>query len=58
MKYAVYVTYWATVRQEVEADSAEEAKELYTGWPSLCHQCNRELEIGDAMGDVDVELLE
>ena len=60
MKYAVYVTYWATTRQEVEADSEEEAKiigENMAGWPSLCHQCSRELEIGDSTGDVSVELI-
>lgn len=58
MKYAVYGTYFATIRQEVEATSEEEAARKFNGWPSLCHQCARELEIGDFIGDVEVELIE
>lgn len=58
MKYAVYGFYYATVRYIVEANSEEEAKTKYNGWPSLCHQCSKELEIGDFTGQMEVELLE
>lgn len=58
MKYAVYGTYYATVREVVEANSEEEAKGKFSGWPSLCHQCARELDIGDFTGDIEVELVE
>lgn len=58
MKYAVYASYYVTVRQVVEASSEEEAKELYSGWPSLCHQCARELEIRDFTSDIGAELIE
>jgi len=58
MKYAVYGTYYATVRQVIEADSKEEAASKFNEWPCLCHQCARELEVGDFTGDTEVELLE
>ena len=48
MKYTVIGIVDAVVYEEVEASSPEEAAENVSS-PSLCHQCCREVEIGDIM---------
>jgi hypothetical protein len=54
MKYNVAVPFTATVNVEVEADSIEEAKKkaLAEASASLCHQCSKEVTIGDPDADL------
>lgn len=52
MKYNVTVIYDASVTVTVEADSPEEAKAKAmeeASSVSLCHQCSRHLDVGDAI---------
>ena len=46
-KYLVFGLASATVSEEVEAASPEEAVENAELSPSICHQCSREVELGD-----------
>lgn len=57
MKYMVCVLIDASKTIEVEAESPEEAKEKAMneiGVPSICHQCSREVELGDPIEASDV----
>ena len=50
MKYLVTLIVDASIRVEVEADSKQEAydKALDNAFtPSICHQCSREIDLGD-----------
>jgi len=54
MKYSVYGEVGVSVHiGDYEADSEEEAEEMASNdteanwYPSLCHQCSHELELGD-----------
>lgn len=49
-KYRVTVLVDATVSVEVEAANEDEAREkglLEAPTPCICHQCSRELEVGE-----------
>ena len=46
-KYLVFGLVGATVSNEVEASSPEEAVENAELSPGLCHQCSHEVELGD-----------
>jgi hypothetical protein len=55
--YLVYGIIDASVCEEVEADSKEEAIEKaqeVMGTPGLCHHCSRQVTIGDFV-DFEVE---
>ena len=55
-KWNVSMTVDATINVEVEAESEEEAKRkaLETASrPGLCHQCSRELDIGDVLEAIE-----
>ena len=57
MKYQVILTIDASIDIEVEADSEEEAEQLAyekAKRPCLCHQCSREVQLGDIMDAVEV----
>ena len=54
MKYRVYGIMTASVLLgEYEADSPEEAERMSDAdpnanlWPSLCHECSNEIDLGD-----------
>lgn len=58
-KYAVIITVDASVCVEVEAENEEQAKELALNkveTPCLCHQCAREVQIGDILDAVEATL--
>lgn len=46
-KYLVFGLASATVSDEVEAASPEEAVENAVLLPSICHQCSHKVELGD-----------
>jgi len=52
-KYNVSISFGASNGIEVEADSPEQAAEMAynhdSASPSLCHQCSKEVELGDAV---------
>lgn len=51
-KWSVVLSVDATMIVEVEADSGEDAKDKaleVAGRPTVCHQCARDLSIGDVM---------
>jgi|GEM_PF-3172639 len=53
MKYAVTVCIDSSRSATIEADSPEQAADKAMdelGYPSICHQCANELEVGDAIG--------
>lgn len=52
MRYIVMGLIHANTREEVEADSPEEAHEKAACHASLCHQCSDELELGDSYGAI------
>lgn len=59
-KYYATFTVDATTSVEVFASSKEEAEEKAwneIGRPSICHQCSREMDIGDIMDLVECEEL-
>lgn len=61
MKYRAFFTVATTCSVEVEADSEEAAEEK--AWelvdvPSLCWQCSRQLDVGDILDMVEVEVIE
>lgn len=47
MKYRVVILYGASSSEIVEADSPDEAREAAVAYPTLCHHCSGELELGD-----------
>lgn len=51
-EYTVIIRYDASQATDVEADTAEEAanKVAQECGVSICHQCSRELEVGDPIG--------
>jgi hypothetical protein len=55
MKWAVSVRYDASTTIVVEASSAEDAKEkaMQSAYVSLCHQCAKELDLGDPVEATD-----
>jgi hypothetical protein len=46
-KYTVMGMVDATVYEDVEADSPEEAREQAQLGSSICYQCSKEIEVGD-----------
>ena len=51
MRYRVMALMHANaITDVVEANTSEEAIDAYEGWPSLCHQCSNEVELGDIYG--------
>ena len=57
MKYRIFVPVGATAILEVEADSKEEALEqIYA--PSVCHQCTRDVELGELYDEDEAEIHE
>ena len=56
-KWSVVLSVDATMIVEVEANTEEEAKDKAietAGTPWLCHQCSRDLNIGDVMDALEV----
>jgi len=55
-KWSVTVLVDASVTVEVEAETAEEARELALGkaeTPGLCHYCSNSLDVGDPYRAMD-----
>lgn len=56
LKWSVIVTYDASRRIVVEAENEEQAKEAAMNQAPLvclCHQCARELDVGDALEPIE-----
>jgi len=58
--YSVMIPRFCTVFKIVEAESEEEAKQkaFEEGDPVLCLECSDNFEIGDQIGDIEVDLLD
>lgn len=57
-KYRVVLTVDATIFVEVDAENEAQAKELglaKASMPHICHQCSRNVSIGDVLDAVDAE---
>lgn len=55
MKHEVTLLYDASKSISVDASTAGEALEKayeQIGWPSLCHHCSSEIELGDVYGHI------
>lgn len=52
MKYTVIGTMNASIYAKVEAKTPEQAYEKASFYPSLCHQCSDEVELGDVYESV------
>lgn len=55
-RYSVIVTVDASVYIEVDAENEDQAKEIAmekVSSPCLCHQCSREVDIGDILEAVE-----
>lgn len=56
-RYSVMFTVDASVTVDVDAENEEQAKErawAQVSSPSVCHQCSREVEVGEIMDLVEV----
>ena len=56
-KYTVYIVYDATEFVEVEADTAEEARDKAEelAQAHLCHQCANHLDLGDITNSIVID---
>ena len=60
-KYHVAMPFYATAFIKVEAENEEEAiekAEREIGYPTLCHQCSHDVEMGEPNYEVEADAVE